>query len=45
MQLVQDDSYQTQIKAMAAFLVIFRAHVNILLIIKVKVLMLSEWSY
>jgi hypothetical protein len=32
-------------KAAATFLIIFGAHMNIVFIIKVKILVLIEWSY
>ena len=34
-----------QIKAVATFLKNFKAHMNILFIIKVKIFMLVKWSY
>ena len=38
-------SYHIQIEAVAAFLVTFGAHKNVLFIIKVKILMPNKYSY
>ena len=35
---------QIQIEAIATFLVVFGTHMNILLIIKVKIFVLGKWS-
>ena len=35
---------QIQIEAMATFLIVYGAHMNILLIIKVKICVLGKWS-
>jgi hypothetical protein len=42
MRLVQG-GYQIQIKAVATFLVIFSAHMNILFTFKVEILVLIKW--
>ena len=44
MQLVQNGQ-QIQIEAEATFLIIFRAHINTLFIIKIKILVHIKWSY
>ena len=36
---------KSKYEVVATFLIVFRALMNVLLIIKVKILMLSKWSY
>ena len=43
-RLIQGDQ-QTQLKAVAPFLIIFGAHMNILIIIEVNIRMRIDWSY
>ena len=44
MQLVQDGQ-QIQFRAVATFLIIFGAHTNVPIIIKMKIHALMKWSY
>ena len=43
--LTMHDGSHTQIKDEATYLTMFGAHINILSIIKVKILVLTKWSY
>ena len=45
MQSVQDGQQMQIIKAVATFVILFRACVNIFFIIKVKILVLIKWSF
>ena len=45
LQRLVPDGYQIHIEAVASFLIVFGAHINIVFIIKVEISVLIQWSY